>query len=71
MKLVHTWLLALPLLVGTVVLARAAFTPDGGVEAVQVTAIDATRCVESGELDAAHAVDLQADHPGCTTRLDP
>jgi len=71
MKLVHTWLLAVPLLVGTVVLARAAFMPDGIVDPVQVIAVDATRCLEPGELDAAPGAGLQADHPGCTMRRDP
>ena len=72
MKLVHMWLLALPLLVGSVVLARAAFMPDGIVETAQVTVVDATRCVAPGGLDAARrASEVHAYHPGCTPQREP
>lgn len=71
MKLVHPWLLGVPLLVGSMVLARAAFMPDGSVDPVRVTVVDATRCMEPGDLDAARAADLHAQSPGCTTRRDP
>lgn len=44
MKIAHTWLLGMPLLVGSVVLAHAAFVP-AEVEPVQVIRhVDASSC---------------------------
>lgn len=44
MKIAHTWLLGLPLLVGSMVLAHAAFVP-AEVEPVQVIHhVDASSC---------------------------
>lgn len=65
MKLAPACLLGIPLLIGSAVLARAAFVPDA-IEPASINVVDVVQCgqaaVGTGVMQAAG---LHAEAPGC------